>query len=151
MKKINISEIELMIIELMDIYIEIVSFFECSKCGICCQRPPNLIFSDEYTNFDKDVIFQKDGLYGIKDPCPFSVDNICKIHDTIKPRLCRFAPFVISNISDQIILTNCELGKKIFDEYNNFIEESGIDISDMKNPFANMQIINAFLDRLKNT
>lgn len=150
MKKINLGEIELMIIQLMDIYIEIVFFFECSKCGICCQRSPNLIFSDEYTNFDKDVIYRKDGLYGIKDPCPFFVNNICKIHDTIKPRLCRFAPFVISNISDQIILTNCELGRKISGKYNNFIEESGIDISNMKNPFADMQIIKAFLDWLKN-
>lgn len=152
MAKLCLSEIELVIIELMDIYIEIVSFFDCSRCGLCCQVSPNLLFSDEYTNFDKDIIYRKDGLYGIKESCPFFVDNICKIHKTIKPRLCRFAPFVINNITDQIILTNCELGKKIFDEYNNFIEESEscIDISDMKNPFADMQIIKAFLDRLKN-
>lgn len=144
------SDIEIMIIELLNIYMEIVSFFECSKCGQCCQKSPNLLFSDEITEFDKDVIYQKDGLYGIKDPCPFFVDNICKIHETVKPRICRFAPFVIGNRIDQIILTNCELGKKVSDEYNTFIEESNIDIRNMVNPFANVEIMNVFLDWLKN-
>ena len=73
MENMEKGDIETKIIELMNIYIEIISFFECSKCGLCCQRSPNLLFSDEYMNFDKDVIYCKDGLYGLKDPCPFLV------------------------------------------------------------------------------
>ncbi len=144
------NEIEKMVTELMNIYIEVVSLFECPKCGMCCQKPPNLIFSDEYMNFDKDIIYQKDGLYGIKDPCPFFTDNKCKVHDTVKPRMCQLAPFVIGNEVDQIILLNCELGKKISDKYNLFIEESCIDVSNMANPFADIQLITDFLYWLKN-
>ena len=51
---------------------------------------------------------------------------------------------------DQIIITNCDLGKKVSYEYNAFIEESGIDISDMKNPFADARIMITFLKWLEN-
>lgn len=143
------NEIEMAIIELLNIYMDIVFFFECSKCGQCCQRSPNLLFSDEYMNFEKDIIYQEDGLYSIKDPCPFFIDNKCKIHDTIKPRICRLAPFIIGNVIGHVILTDCELSKKIYNEYNTFIEESNIDICDIINPFANIEIMKIFLDWLK--
>lgn len=145
------------IIKIFNIYMQIVSFFECSKCGKCCSfSSPDLLHSDEYKNFDKDLLFWEDGLPGLKNPCPFFVDNTCKIHDNnIRPRICRVVPFSFPDDPEypHIIIEQCELGNKILDAYFIFLEETNTGdndiLCDLMYPLSNIQRAKAFLKWLK--
>lgn len=139
----------------LDVYREIASFFECSRCGRCCREgSPDLLFSDEYQNFDEEVLFWEDGLAGLINPCPFYVENKCKIHSSgIKPRMCRVVPFYLQEGKTQFELMDCELGEKILEAYHTFLEETGEwennTIDDLLYPFDNLMRAKSFLKWLK--
>ncbi|VVB94193.1 Uncharacterised protein [uncultured archaeon] len=72
--------------EILGIYIEILSFFECSKCGKCCRMNPPTLYPDEVQYFSENVIIKHDGRVSLRKPCPFFIDNTCKIHDWSEPQ-----------------------------------------------------------------
>ncbi len=135
--------------KILDVYIKIVSFFECSKCGECCHMNSPRLYSDEYQYFGRDLsIWIDDNLASLKKPCPFFANNSCKTQD-YKPRLCRFAPFVfILHLPDKpIAVSECDLGKKIVYKFIEFICETDRDLEQY--PFDNFRNMKAFLKWLK--
>lgn len=143
-------------IKILDIYRGIVSFFECSKCGECCRDgSPDLLHSDEYKNFEKDLLFWEDGLPGLKHPCPFFVNDSCEIHDTnIRPRICGAAPFGFTDDPQHpIVIKSCELGEQILEAYYVFMEETNEGdsdtIEDMLFPLTKTLQAKSFLNWLK--
>ncbi|MCZ7385292.1 MAG: YkgJ family cysteine cluster protein [Candidatus Methanoperedens sp.] len=140
------------LIKLLDIYVKIASFFKCSKCGKCCRENPPDLLSDEYQHFDDKLTVWEDGFVALKKPCPFLVDNTCKIHDH-KPRMCRFVPFQLGEQTDPIVIDDCELGKEILEMYFLFLEETDLgendSIEDIMYPLAKLQRAKVFLNWLE--
>lgn len=66
---------------------------ECLRCGECCRSMGDIRLSvNEYRMLTKIISFDaeyKKGKYLMKMPCVFLKDNICSIHRTIRPTMCR--------------------------------------------------------------
>lgn len=113
----------------IDILSEIVSFFECHQCTVCCKKSSPNLLSDEYKNFHKnrpkdEIYWKDDNRVQIKgNPCPFLDNDCCKIHDN-KPRLCRIFPFIASQNSDCVFIYDCKLGREILEEYFKFLDDT---------------------------
>lgn len=128
----------------IDILAEIVSFFECRKCGKCCRKSsPNLLYSeyDKYKNHNVEMCWKDNNRVQIKgNPCPFLDNNVCKAQNN-KPMLCKAFPLMTAQNSDCIVIWDCELGREILKEYNKFLDETNrdsdieIDVETVLSPF----------------
>jgi len=109
--------------------LEILAYFDCSRCCKCCREMP-IHLNDEAMErlyrIDGDALFDKMDENEVdnylKTPCPYLEGDRCTIYDD-RPMACRMFPFVA--IRPVPTLQLCPMGENIFDEFKRLTRKYG--------------------------
>jgi Fe-S-cluster containining protein len=112
--------------EFDQISIEILKYFECKRCGLCCKQPAGLTDQDieRLYKIDKtiwDKLDERTVDNYLKTPCPYLKGNECAVYE-YRPNVCRTHPFTSYYAFLGFGLRQCPLGKEIFKK----IEDSNL-------------------------
>lgn len=104
--------------EFGQIAIEILKYFECKRCGLCCKMPVGLTAEDieRLYKIDKSILDKLDERIVdnyLKAPCPYLRGNECTVYE-YRANVCRTYPFTSTYDIVAFGLRQCPLGKEIF-------------------------------------
>ncbi len=126
---------------------EILSYFECERCGECCRTLP---ISLSWADIERLYKIEGEGFFDkldndaiencLRTPCPYLKDNRCMIYDK-RPLVCRVFPFEFAYPFPSIRL--CPLGRKISAEVSKLGQELS-NGSDSNSEEAVRKIIEAY-------
>lgn len=97
----------------------ILSYFECKKCGECCIKTPIFLQDEEVTAYLKlngtsfFEMFDDNSIENhLKHPCGFLDGRQCKMQNKIKPLTCMTYPILVGHIDEYQTLIRCPVGMK---------------------------------------
>ncbi len=110
--------------EFDQIAIEILKYFECKRCGLCCKMPVGLTAEDieRLYKIDKTILDKLDERIVdnyLKTPCPYLRGNECTVYE-YRANVCRTYPFMSFYNIGRCGLRQCPLGKEIFLKIKDF-------------------------------
>ncbi len=112
-----------------ELALEILEYFECERCCLCCSEMPIHLNDEDVERLyrlDGDALFDKmdanemDNF--LKTPCPYLKGDICTIYEA-RPSACKMFPFVV--IRPVPTLQLCPMGKKIFEKFKELARKYG--------------------------
>jgi Fe-S-cluster containining protein len=105
--------------EAIPIIKNILSYFECKKCGECCISSPIFLQDEEVTAYLDlcgtpffEMLDENSIENHLKHPCGFLDGRQCKMQDKIKPLTCMTYPFLLGQIDEYGTLIRCPVGMK---------------------------------------
>lgn len=147
--------------EVVTVLKNILSYFECKRCGECCVCAPIFLYDEEVDTYSKlygnsffDMLDENIVDNHLKAPCGFLENKLCKLHNIRKPLTCAIYPFSLKNkslfksslydsvgISHEkyivssiyIDATLCKVGMEIDKEFLNFCEYNKIKATPLNN------------------
>ncbi len=131
-------------LEIIPILKNILSYFECKKCGECCIYSPIFLQDEEVTAYLKlygtaffDMLDENSIENHLKHPCGFLDGKQCNIHNIIKPLTCTIHPFLLRYTKDNlyeryrvsaVVISLCPMGIEIDKKFLKFFQLNKIQI-----------------------
>lgn len=114
---------------LLRLLADITKYFNCRRCGKCCDVCSVQLYSTECRHFgESNVAWEADGIVHLKSPCPFykSENNkiLCKTNQ-YKPVTCKIYPFTHGYEEIGFAISLCEMGQDILCAYESFLRCTG--------------------------